>query len=316
MSESDVTVVVCSHDIRRWPRLQQAVASLRAQTQPPAQIVVVIDGDPQLAVHARAGLGESCRVVVKPRSDGLSAARNTGISAARTRFIGFLDDDAVADVTWLERLRGHLTDDSVLVAGGCVRPDWESPSPRWFSDELLWIVGCAHVGLPTETADVRNIAGGCAIYRADAFDRCGGFRPDLGRNAKGAEGCEETELCIRMRREIPTARIVYEPSAVIRHHVPTARLRMRYVMRRSFDEGRSKAVVASLQRDREWLAVERAFVSAALGRRRATDRATLDDDGRSMSRYVVMLASISAAATGYASQSLIGRRPAPTAPRV
>ena len=87
----------------------------------------------------------------------------------------------------------------------------------------------------------------------------GGFDSELGRVGADANGCEETELCIRMVGQ-GGGRLIYEPSARVTHQVPAARATWRYFARRCYQEGRSKAVVARLVGQDQALATERSYL--------------------------------------------------------
>ena len=83
--------------------LGEAVDSLRAQTLPPHEVVLVIDHAPALLEEAR-GRWPDLKIVPSRERQGLSGARNTGVAEAGGEVVAFLDDDAVAAPNWLERL--------------------------------------------------------------------------------------------------------------------------------------------------------------------------------------------------------------------
>jgi glycosyltransferase involved in cell wall biosynthesis len=72
--------------------LAHALASVRGQTLPPAEIIVVddgsTDGSAMIAVAAGARL-------IQKANGGVASARNHGLKAATGDFIGFLDQDDV-----------------------------------------------------------------------------------------------------------------------------------------------------------------------------------------------------------------------------
>jgi mycofactocin system glycosyltransferase len=108
----EVTVVVPVRD--RHAELSRCLAGL---TQAP-RLIVVDDGsrDPGAVASIAAGAGAS--VLRRPVNGGPAAARNTGLAAADTPLIAFLDSDCVPRPGWLDRLLPHFADPAV----GAVAP--------------------------------------------------------------------------------------------------------------------------------------------------------------------------------------------------
>lgn len=95
--------------------LTETVASVRAQTWPDWEMLLIDDGStdesPALAA-ALAAADPRIRTLALPENRGAAAARNAGIRAARGRFIAFLD----ADDRWRpEKLARQL---DFIAAGG------------------------------------------------------------------------------------------------------------------------------------------------------------------------------------------------------
>lgn len=259
----DISVVVCAYADERWEDLVAAVHSVRAQTLPARDVVVVVDGNEALRARAQARWEEV--VVAANRYDrGLSGARNTGVSIARGAVLAFLDDDAVAAPDWLERLAEGYEDPAVLGVGGAVEPVWAGARPRWFPPEFDWVVGCSHVGMPAAVLPVRNLIGANMSFRRDVFAAVGGFRTDLGRVGRYPAGCEETEFCIRIRARWPQGKILYDPRARVRHRVTLDRATLGYFSRRCYAEGRSKALLARVAGSETALAAERMYTRRTL----------------------------------------------------
>lgn len=97
MDESAPLVSIIVPTYRRPRFLARALASVYAQSYPHWELIVVDDNPPEsaarrdtealMAGHSRA------RYLKHPHNRGGSAARNTGISAARGAYLAFLDDD-------------------------------------------------------------------------------------------------------------------------------------------------------------------------------------------------------------------------------
>ncbi|MFD2091538.1 glycosyltransferase family 2 protein [Blastococcus deserti] len=259
-----LSVVVCAYTLDRWSDIEAAIESLRRQIRPADQIILVTDHNPELLQRARTAFPD---VVCVPNADarGLSGARNTGVRTATGEVVAFLDDDAVADPAWADRMLGAYREPGVVGVGGRVVPLWKAHRPPWFPDEFLWVLGCSYEGLPVGRADIRNPIGANMSFLRRVFDRVGGFDATMGRLGKDAAGCEETEFAIRARRG-DGARIVLEPDALCAHSVSPDRVTRRYFRRRCWAEGRSKALVSALAGAEAALETERAYVRRTLPR--------------------------------------------------
>jgi len=306
-----VSVVICSYAEERWDLLIGALDSLRTQTHSPQQTIVVVDYNVELYKRLIFTVPDVV-IVENTGPKGLSGARNTGSGVANAEIVAFLDDDAEAAPDWLERLAAMYDDDDVLAVGGSVQPAWDAGRPRYFAEELDWIVGCTYHGLPKVAAEVRNVIGANMSFRADVLKRVGGFNPELGRQDAQPLGCEETELCIRAIIGAPGSRVVYEPAAVVHHHVPRERGTLKYMLSRSWSEGISKARVSRLVGHKRALGPERRYVRQVLPRAvfAGIRDAVRGSDLAGLGRSAMVVAVLATAALGY----VRGRRlpPAPT----
>ena len=308
MSESSleavtVTVIVCSHTLDRLQNLRAAVESVHAQTRAPAQTIVVIDGDEELERRARSQL-DGVEVVRNGHKPGLSGARQSGAELARGSILAFLDDDAVADTDWLERLAAVYLDPMVLGVGGSIEPAWEQPPPRWFPPEFNWVVGCSYPGMPLSAERVRNVIGANMSMRAAVLAHVGAFDSRLGRAARAGAlsgSAEETELCIRAARLYPGHYWIYEPRARVVHAVPPQRGTWRYFVRRCAVEGTAKGVLTRIAGGEDALRSERAYVRSVLPRALLRDIACAargSRDGLARASAIVAGLAITAGAYG------------------
>jgi glycosyltransferase involved in cell wall biosynthesis len=288
----DVSVVVCAYDEARWRRLEAALASLARQTRRPTEVLVVVDGNPQLLRRAREQL-EGISVLDNAHARGLAGARTTGVENAAGEVVAFLDDDAFADEDWLVQLLEPYADSTVAGVGGRIEPVWPTSRPAWFPEEFDWVVGCSYLGLPTAPHEVRNLIGCNMSFRRSLLDELGPFK--LGY------GCDETELCIRLRQRWPELRLLHLPQARVFHHVAEARARFSYFVSRCYLEGGAKAAVSSLVGASDGLASERRYTRDVLPRGLrgylAHSVARRDPDG--LRRAAAIVAGVTAAAAGY-----------------
>jgi mycofactocin glycosyltransferase len=82
------------------------------------RVIVVDDASADPAAIGRIAAEHGARVLHRAVNGGPGAARNTGLAAAETEFVAFLDSDCVPRAGWLDRLLPHFADPAV----GAVAP--------------------------------------------------------------------------------------------------------------------------------------------------------------------------------------------------
>lgn len=292
-----VSVVICAYTEQRWEQTRAAVGSVLAQGA--AQVLLVVDHNPDLAARARRELPE-VTVLESDGAPGLSGARNAGLRAATAPITVFLDDDAEARPGWLASLVEPYHRADVVATGGSVHPRWPKARPRWLPPAFDWVVGCSYVGLPDTVSPVRNPIGANMSLRTRLALDVGGFDGAVGRVGSRPRGCEETELAIRLTARRPGSVVLYVPAAGVDHHVGQERLKAGDFLRRCWHEGRSKAIVvrlvgssAGLERERRQAAV---VIPAALAKEL---RRLANGDLSAVLRMTATLAGLAAASAGY-----------------
>ncbi len=312
-----VSVIIAAFATERWRTLQEAVESVRTQTLPPVETIVVIDHNPDLLDLAKREL-EDVTVVPNVGSKGASGARNSGVAVSHGDVVAFLDDDAVASPAWLEVLVPHFTDPEVVGVGGKLVPLWATSRPRWFPEEFDWAVGGSYRGMPEKAVPVRNVwSCGMVIHRR-VFEAIGGFRDDFGKVGRRSRP-EDTDLCLRAAAAQPGGTWVYEPAGTVGHRVPVNRTTLGFFLRRCLLEGNGKAALAALNGARQSTSQERLYIRRVLP---AGVVRGLRDTGRGDAagglRSIAIVAGFSFATAGFVSARAAGMlhraSPPPTGP--
>jgi glycosyltransferase involved in cell wall biosynthesis/phosphorylcholine metabolism protein LicD len=126
-NQPPVSVIVPAYNV--GPYIEQCLQSLKSQSLPSIQIIVVDDGSsddtPERIRALQNGEGPPIEVI-RQENAGLSAARNAGMAVATGQFIGFVDGDDWVSPRMFEKLycRAVETDSEVVVCAGLKRwPD-------------------------------------------------------------------------------------------------------------------------------------------------------------------------------------------------
>jgi hypothetical protein len=166
-------VIVSRH---RPAFLRRCLTALCQQDHPEFEVIVVADPAGISATEGfaikRAGFDQA----------NISAARNLGVGQAAGEVVAFIDDDAVAEPTWLSRLVAPFADPAVIAATGFVRGrngisyQWRAAEvDRSGTDHPLPVEAVTiRCGSPDRT--VKPQGTNCAFRRAVLAD-AGGFDP-------------------------------------------------------------------------------------------------------------------------------------------
>ncbi|GIF15524.1 glycosyltransferase family 2 protein [Actinoplanes teichomyceticus] len=299
------TIVIPTYTEKRWSYLLRTLASARAQSHQPDEIVVVVDHNPAMFERAKREL-DGVTVLENAYAQGVSGNRNTGAEHASTPLIAFLDDDIIADRHWLARQIEPFADPDVVGTGGAIVPAWAGRPPRWMPAEFLWAVGGSYAGMPTETAPVRNVWSANMIVRRTTFLAVGGFRLGFGKLGNRNRP-EDTDLCLRMSEA--GGHWMYVPAAVIQHEVPAERATFRFFVRRCYAEGRGKVQMAALHRG-DPLGAERNYLwSLPRAVLRHLGRAARGQGVDQLLRAGGVVAGVAAAGAGGVVETVSSRRP-------
>ena len=242
-----VSVVVCGYTLERTTALTECVESVLGQTYEPLEVVLVIDGNDELAavMTERFGDEETVRIVENERNRGISYSRTEGARHATGDIVAFIDDDAVAEPDWLERLVETYEETDAIAVGGYVAPNWVDERPAFFPAEFYWLVGCTERGFAEDGEEVRNTYGSNISYRREPFLEVGGYDVNTGRKGDRHVQAHEAPVGIRLLEEYGRG-MIYVEDAVVHHTLFSYRGEFLWLVFRSFWQGFSKRVMDTL----------------------------------------------------------------------
>ena len=235
---AEVSVVVVSRG--RPLQLLCCLDSLAQQFHPRFEVVVVADPAGIAAIGGSRFAGR-LKAVAFDRPN-ISEARNLGIAAAVGSVVAFIDDDAVAEPSWLQNLVSPFADPDIAAAGGYVRGrngisyQWrgrtvtgEGETRELTIPETGWTVPDPGPGRAVKTEGT-NMA-----VRHEVLLRVGGFDPALGFFL------DETDVNLRLAKQGLRTAIV--PKAEVHHgQAPSDRRRADRMPRDLSEIGASCAV--------------------------------------------------------------------------
>ena len=237
-----ISVVICTYNREKY--IYNALKSIAEQDYPVELYEIVLinnnstDNTEALCLKFRNDYPRVNFQYHIETQQGLSFARNRGISESKGEIIIYIDDDAEALAGFLnEYERVFEEHPDAIAAGGKIIPVFEGKEPKWMSKIMRALLGGA-LDLGNKIKPFGKGAypgGGNAAYKKEAFEIFGLFNTDLGRKGSGLMGSEEKDMFDRFRKkELP---FYYVPKAVIYHHIPKSRFSETYFKNLSISIG-------------------------------------------------------------------------------
>jgi biofilm PGA synthesis N-glycosyltransferase PgaC len=154
--------------------IAQTILSIKAQTYPVEEIIVVDDGSTDKTGEIAKSLG--ARVVRTPKNTGTKAkAQNFGLQFVQTEVVITVDADTVLKEDAIEKILPALSDGETFSACGFVLPQ----KRRTFWERARYIQYLYFIGLPKNTQDfwgVPLVSSGCfSAYNTKMLKEVGGF---------------------------------------------------------------------------------------------------------------------------------------------
>lgn len=197
--------------------LEPCLASLARQTLAADDVIVVDNGSTDGSAELVRERYPEVRVISFAENRGFAAAMNAGIAQARAGLVAFLNNDAVAEPTWLEELAACLArhpaaaaaTSKLLLADEPGRLDGAGDGlTRSF---LPYVRGHGELddGRFGDEVEVFGASGAAALWRAPVLRELGGF------DERFFAFYEDVDLSFRAR--LRGHEIWYAPRSVVRH---------------------------------------------------------------------------------------------------
>jgi glycosyltransferase involved in cell wall biosynthesis len=230
-----VSVVLCTYN--RSHLLAAALdALLRQAPDTPPYEVIVVDNNSTDATHqvVESFIASGIVRYAFEGRQGLSHARNHGLSIARADLVAFTDDDVRVTSTWIRSIAQAFAEDPNLdMVGGKVEPIWDDAPPAWLRESGDAPLALADFGDqafrigPRSTPDrAVCLIGANLAMRRRLFEQAGDFSTTVQRVRDGIGSTEDYEFERRALGLGATA--MYDPRVLVRAPIPRERLMKRY----------------------------------------------------------------------------------------
>jgi GT2 family glycosyltransferase len=215
---TDVTVVIGNYQGEHL--LPDCLASLKAQTQPPVEVIVVDASSTDASIDvARAHHAH----VLRHPNNGLGFLYNRGAAAAGSSFVLFLNNDVALAHDCIAQLASALAEDPSRFAADAHQLDWEGRRTIHARTTLRrgrliheYLPGLHLDSVAPADSTVATVCanGAAMLVRHDLFRELGGFDETFFME------WEDLDLC--WRAWLRGWATVYVPSASLRHKVGAA----------------------------------------------------------------------------------------------
>jgi hypothetical protein len=240
-----VTVVICPRN--HTGEMRSCIDSLMTQTLPREHYAVLIvdnsssDNTENLA-KSLAGAPVSVTRIYEPRP-GLANARNTGLAHARTPYIAYIGETAIAQPDWLETLvRPFALDDRPAAVGGELAPLWGVDRPAWLTDRWLksYSASLSWSATARFLKDDEWLCDSNICFDTQLLRQAGGFSIRLG--GKG-DDLPASNQFVEQHLQATGARFYFEPRAIVDQTITTEHLTPKWLGKQQFWQGVADAVL-------------------------------------------------------------------------
>ena len=242
-----LSIVICSYNRAQY--IGDALDSLYNQTSSLSEFEVLLvdnnstDGTPGIYKTWREHHPDGNFQYLSEHRQGASFARNTGAIHAKTEWLCFMDDDAVAFPDFVANIIKHTEEKPTIVGfGGKIIPKYIPEKPVWMSYYVSSLVGnFDYSQVPCAFKKGKYPLESNMIIKKSVFDQIGGFNTTLpgvvGTLRIGGEGKELFYKVIGLGEEI-----YYDPNIIVYHVVETSKLTKEYLYRVASGIGRGERV--------------------------------------------------------------------------
>jgi glycosyltransferase involved in cell wall biosynthesis len=199
----------------------------------------------------------------KEKHQGLSHARNRGCNEAQGKYLAYIDDDCIVSRNYLRNVFAIIEENEVDIMGGPIYPYYTEKRPSWFRDRYEIRKYEEQSGF----SKCCRISGGNFIIRRDLLKKIGRFDTEMGMKGNKIRLGEDAKILENYRFITPKERqkVYYDLNCFVLHHVPGYKMRLKYVIKRSYISGKMYVELMSRYRGVSLLEILKIFSKLTVG---------------------------------------------------
>lgn len=240
--------------------LIRTLYSLQEQTLSSFELLVVDNAADSKIKHMIAEFNLTARIkahYIAHSCGGNSGARNRGVQEATGELLVYTDDDLTFDVEWLKAYDRAFADYPEMVAsGGCVKPAWEEPPPKWLleyiGDRSTFAILALMEPADHFTLSNEGFFASCNMAVRRSVFEWTGFHPEM----FGAQTIGDGETGLQRDIAKQGGLIGCVPDAIAYHHILPSRMTVDYIRKWAWHRGGARMYA-------RWHGKERTLTSLA-----------------------------------------------------
>jgi glycosyltransferase involved in cell wall biosynthesis len=183
-------------------------------------------------------------VSIYESKQGLGHARNAALEHARSKYVAYLDDDALANPDWLKHAVElfETIKPTPICVGGPILPFYTTPKPTWFKDKYETR---SYGSEPRFLREGEPFTGANMVWSKEVAQSLGGFSTSLGPKGTYLWLGDETALFDRVWRSYAQPSLYYSPELSVRHLVTPYQMTVAYRLKWELVYGQARQQIYS-----------------------------------------------------------------------
>lgn len=241
-----ITIIICTYN--RAGYLNDTLRDIAAQTADSGHFELIVinnnsdDHTEEICDRFRQTNPDIKFKSISESRQGLSFARNRGVTESMTQTLLFIDDDVKIPPNYIEKALAYSgSRPNTLCAGGRIYVSFDEVErePDWIPSELMPMFGLHDLGDEDRMYPPSNFPrGGNMMIRKSVFNAFGMFDTTLGRSGKTLLGSEEKAFFERIRKN--GIQLRYWAEMALTHRIGSHRLSISYLKNQSIGIGISE----------------------------------------------------------------------------